>query len=201
MRLLPMGLAAVLVDGLDVAPATFADAVRHHVGVAVVDVVPGARTVLVTVRREDDLPAVVDRLRQLEVDRSDPASTGDAVEIPVSYDGPDLVEVATTIGRSVDEVVELHSGASYRVEFCGFAPGFGYLSGLPGELHLPRRSTPRTRVPAGSVAIASTYSAVYPTASPGGWHLIGTTSRVMFDADRDPPATLGPGTTVRFRPA
>ena len=83
--------------------------------------------------------------------------------------------------------------------FCGFAPGFGYLTGLPDDLHVPRRATPRTRVPAGSVALAGPYAGVYPQASPGGWQLVGRTDAVLFDVDRDPPALLMPGTTVRFR--
>jgi KipI family sensor histidine kinase inhibitor len=89
-------------------------------------------------------------------------------------------------------------GSSFRVDFCGFAPGFAYLTGLDEALWLPRRSTPRTRVPAGSVAIASEYSAVYPGASPGGWHLLGTTSAQVWDPDRVRPALLEPGTKVRF---
>ena len=93
-----------------------------------------------------------------------------------------------------------HSDATYRAAFCGFAPGFAYLTGLDPALQLPRRATPRTRVPAGSVAIAAGYSAVYPTTSPGGWHLVGHTDAVLFDADRDPPALIAPGTTVHFVP-
>ena len=120
------------------------------------------------------------------------------VVIPVRYDGPDLDSVAEVIGRTVDDVISLHSTASYEVAFCGFAPGFGYLRGVDPELQLPRRSTPRTRVPAGSVAIASEFSAVYPSESPGGWHLLGTTALVMFDPRRQPPALLAPGTIVRF---
>ena len=103
---------------------------------------------------------------------------------------------ATQLDR--DEVVARHTGSSFRVDFCGFAPGFAYLSGLDEALWLPRRSTPRTRVPAGSVAIANVYSAVYPGVSPGGWHLLGTTTTRIWDVDRLPPALLEPGTEVRF---
>jgi KipI family sensor histidine kinase inhibitor len=106
--------------------------------------------------------------------------------------------VAVRTGRSEDEVVALHSSAEYRVGFCGFMPGFGYLLGLPPELQLPRRSTPRTRVPAGSVAMAAEFSAVYPSASPGGWHLLGTTDLMLWDESRHVPALLVPGTRVRF---
>lgn len=120
--------------------------------------------------------------------------------IDVHYDGADLSLVADRLGVEPTQVVAWHTGATFRVEFFGFAPGFAYLAGLPDQLHLPRRDTPRTSVPPGSVAIASTYSAVYPRASPGGWHLIGRTDAVMFDPRRDPPALLTPGARVRFRP-
>ena len=100
-----------------------------------------------------------------------------------------------------DEVVRRHSAVTYRAEFCGFAPGFAYLRGLDPALVLPRRDTPRPAVPAGSVAVADRYTAVYPTASPGGWHLLGRTDAVLWDERRADPATLRPGTRVRFRPA
>jgi len=95
-------------------------------------------------------------------------------------------------------VISLHSGADYRVAFCGFAPGFAYLIGLPKTLHTARRESPRAQVPAGSVAIAAGYSAVYPRESPGGWHLLGTTTATMWDSTRDVPALLQPGQRVRF---
>jgi KipI family sensor histidine kinase inhibitor len=120
------------------------------------------------------------------------------VEIPVRYDGEDLQHIAELASLSVDDLIALHAGGEYFAEFCGFAPGFSYLSGLPDALHFARRSTPRTRVPAGAVAIAAGYCAVYPRESPGGWHLLGTTSLVMWDAARASPATLEPGTRVRF---
>ncbi len=118
--------------------------------------------------------------------------------IPVEYAGDDLAEVAERGALTVDEVIDAHSGATYTVAFCGFAPGFAYLTGLPAALHLPRRATPRPRVPAGSVAIAGDLAAVYPTASPGGWHLLGRTTVGLFDPAGRPPALLTPGTKVRF---
>jgi KipI family sensor histidine kinase inhibitor len=121
------------------------------------------------------------------------------VTIDVRYDGADLAEVAERCGLSVSDVVELHSEAEYTVAFCGFMPGFAYLVGLPPALHLPRRETPRTRVPAGSVAIAAEFASVYPRQSPGGWHLLGTTDVELWHDDAEPPALLTPGTTVRFR--
>jgi KipI family sensor histidine kinase inhibitor len=126
------------------------------------------------------------------------------IEIPVRYggsDGPDLDEVAEVLGLRPADGVALHAGASYRVLFLGFAPGFGYLGGLDERLVTARRSTPRERVPAGSVAIAGAQTAVYPLAMPGGWHLIGRTEAVLFDPVRDPPALFRPGAAVRFVPA
>jgi KipI family sensor histidine kinase inhibitor len=125
------------------------------------------------------------------------------LEIPVRYggaDGPDLDAVAELTGLSAAEVVELHAAAPLRVLFLGFAPGFGYLGPLPAALVVPRRATPRTRVPPGSVAIAGPHAAVYPVESPGGWHLLGRTSLALWDPNRTPPATLRPGDRVRFVP-
>jgi KipI family sensor histidine kinase inhibitor len=122
------------------------------------------------------------------------------VTLPVSYDGPDLAVVAEATGLAVDEVVRLHAATVYTAAFTGFAPGFAYLTGLPEQLQLPRRAEPRTRVPAGSVAVADVYTAVYPRESPGGWNLLGTTDAVLFDPDRVPAALLPPGTRVRFAP-
>ena len=115
------------------------------------------------------------------------------------YDGDDLDAVAAELGLAVDDVIARHVAGTYVADFCGFAPGFAYLSGLDPTLRLPRRATPRTSVPAGSVAIAGPYTAVYPTASPGGWHLLGHTDIELFDPSVDPPALLAPGTRVTFR--
>jgi KipI family sensor histidine kinase inhibitor len=132
-----------------------------------------------------------------------PASTPDAGkirehEILVAYDGPDLDQVSVSIGLSVDEVIMRHSGRWYTVDLLGFVPGFAYLSELDPALQLPRRSQPRPRVPAGSVAIAGAQTAVYPLDTPGGWHIIGRTASLMFDPLRDPPALLRAGDRVRF---
>ena len=126
------------------------------------------------------------------------APTPRAHRIPVRYDGPDLEFIASSTGLSVDEVVRRHSGRSYTVDLLGFVPGFGYLGELDPALYLPRREQPRPRVAAGSVAIAAAQTAVYPLDTPGGWHIIGSTSTVMFDPDRNPPALLAPGDTVQF---
>ena len=171
-------------------------------GVQVRDIVPAADTLVVTHDSVD--AAVIERIMAESFNalgsltRETTSDTARLVEIPVRYDGEDLQHIAELAALSVDELIALHSGGEYRTEFCGFAPGFSYLSGLPDALHFARRSTPRTRVPAGAVAIAAGYCAVYPRESPGGWHLLGTTSLVMWDAARATPATLEPGTRVRF---
>ncbi len=200
MRVLPMGQSAVIVEDPPGGPVAWTRGLRLLGLDGLVDVVPAARTVMVLC----DSPTTVTSLRDsmsLVGPGGEHGPEEDHVTISVVYDGDDLHEVATAVDLTTDEVVDLHSGATYEVAFCGFAPGFGYLAGLPAQLHLPRRATPRTRVPAGSVAIAAEYSAVYPRESPGGWHLLGTTARSLFDVDRDPPALLRPGTIVRFEPA
>jgi inhibitor of KinA len=120
--------------------------------------------------------------------------------IPTRYNGPDLAQVATSTGLSETEVIRRHAEREYRVYLLGFAPGFAYLGDLDPALVIPRRDTPRTRVPAGSVAIAGAQTGVYPLATPGGWHLIGTTSLRMFDPAREPAALLRVGDRVRFEP-
>ena len=122
------------------------------------------------------------------------------IEIPVRYDGPDLVEVADRTGLTVPEVIARHSSRTYRAYMSGFVPGFAYLGDLDPSLVVARRSVPRVRVPAGSVAIAAAQTAIYPLETPGGWHLIGSTGLSMFDADRKPPALIRAGDTVRFIP-
>lgn len=123
--------------------------------------------------------------------------------IPVCYEhdlAPDLHSVAARIGRTADDVVALHSGATYHVYMIGFLPGYPYAGDLPPALVLPRLENPRVRVPAGSVAIATTLTAIYPVESPGGWHLIGSTPIAFFDAAREPPALIAPGDRIAFEP-
>ncbi|PYC82204.1 allophanate hydrolase [Streptomyces tateyamensis] len=161
----------------------------------VAEIVPAARTVLLDGVAD---PGRVARLVAAWTVTAAALADGPLVELPVVYDGADLAEVAGHWGVSVARAVELHSGIEYRVAFCGFLPGFGYLTGLPEQLHVPRRATPRPAVPAGSVAVAGPYTGVYPRSSPGGWQLLGRTPAVLWDADRDPAALLAPGTRVRF---
>jgi KipI family sensor histidine kinase inhibitor len=160
------------------------------------EIVPGEQTVLVDGVSDPDAAAGLIAGRTPPPDAE--AAAGPLVELPTWYDGADLGLVARHWEVSSDEVIERHTGTEFRVAFCGFAPGFGYLTGLPAELAVPRLDTPRPRVPAGSVALAGRYCGVYPSASPGGWLLVGRTQRRLFDVDADPPAVLSPGTRVRF---
>jgi KipI family sensor histidine kinase inhibitor len=157
------------------------------------ELVPAARTVLV----KGALNQVRDALKTIDLTKA-PATHAREVTIPVSYDGPDLDLVATTAGITPDEVVKLHTEATYEVAFCGFAPGFAYLTGLPHTLQQPRLDSPRTKVPQGSVGIAGEFTAAYPRATPGGWRLIGRTDITLFDAKAETPALLQPGDQVRF---
>jgi KipI family sensor histidine kinase inhibitor len=202
MRVLPCGSRAVLVelDDLDAVIGLHA-ALTAEPPTGVVELVPAARTVLIAFEPgATDAAGVEAAVRALDWQPGAPAE-GPLVEIPVVYDGEDLEAVAAEAGLAVAEVVALHAGGEYAVAFCGFAPGFGYLSGLDARLHVPRLDTPRTRVPAGAVAIADRFSAVYPRASPGGWRLIGRTDATLWDTERNPPALLSPGTRVRFAEA
>lgn len=160
------------------------------------EVVPAECSVLVTLPRGTTLADVRGVLEALPEEL--PQAEGRDLEIPVRYDGPDLALVADATGLSVSEVVARHSQVTYFAAFSGFAPGYVYCTGLDQELWLPRRPSPRTSVPAGSVAIADAYTAVYPQASPGGWHLIGSTDLTLFDLTRSEPALIRPGDRVRF---
>jgi len=126
------------------------------------------------------------------------ARPGPLVRVAVRYSGPDLARVADHWGCTTEEVVDLHTSLEFTSTFCGFAPGFAYLTGLDPSLRVARRDSPRTRVPAGAVAIADEYTAVYPRESPGGWRIIGHTSTPVWDLAADPPTLLAPATRVRF---
>ncbi len=201
LPLRPAGERAVVIDTGPHA-AGVASAARElgdRLGVALTDVVPGAATVLVVAASPPDLHRFLTALPELGTGSAATASDA-TVEIPTHYDGPDLHDVAAASGLGVAEVVARHSAAVYEAAFTGFAPGFAYLSGLDPMLRMPRRSSPRPRVPPGSVAIADAFSAVYPRSSPGGWHLLGSTDVAVFDTSRDPAALITPGTQVRFVP-
>ncbi|WP_373558831.1 allophanate hydrolase subunit 1 [Streptomyces sp. WZ.A104] len=207
VRVLPAGPYALLVELADGehAEAFHAELLRRRERgalPAVREIVPAARTVLLD-GIADRAPGARDRFaRELASWRVPPLlrEARDPVEIPVVYDGPDLDDVAALWGVGAAEVAARHSRTAFRVAFCGFAPGFGYLTGLPEHLHVPRRMSPRTRVPAGAVALAGPYTGVYPRPSPGGWQLIGRMPDpgVLWDPAREPAALLEPGTPVRF---
>ncbi|OII66271.1 allophanate hydrolase subunit 1 [Streptomyces sp. CC77] len=200
MRVLQVGERALLVEFPDGASAGafHAEVLRRRAAGSlppVRDVVPAARTVLLDGVDEPGALAV-----QVAGWAPEPlhARGEPVVELPVRYDGPDLAEVAALWDVAPGDVGQIHAALEHRVAFCGFAPGFGYLTGLPERYEVPRRATPRTSVPAGSVAVAGPYTGVYPRSSPGGWRLIGVTDAVLWDLGRDPVALLSPGARVRF---
>ena len=194
MEALRLGPDALLVTVPDAATAlaVYREARRRRV--AALDVVPAAATVLFD--GVADLDALAAEVVGWDV-RPEPGA-GELVEVPTSYDGQDLGDVARRWDMSTEEVVATHTSTDFTVAFCGFAPGFAYLTGLPEELAVPRLDSPRATVPAGSVGLAGPFTGVYPTASPGGWRLVGRTRLSLWDAGREPPATLPPGTRVRF---
>ena len=173
------------------------------------EVVSGARTLLL---RFDPARTDAGRLRadlvRVHVHDSDngtadsdddaASKAGTPLVIPVTYDGDDLDEVARITGRTRDELVAWHTGQVWTSAFCGFAPGFSYLTGSEPSLDVPRRPTARTAVPSGAVALAGEFSAVYPRSSPGGWQLIGRTDVAMWSLDHDPPALAPAGIRIRF---
>ncbi|MDF3302345.1 5-oxoprolinase subunit B family protein [Streptomyces tropicalis] len=201
MRALPVGERALLLEVAsgEEAQSLHAELVRRRAEglLSAAEIVPAARTVLL-----DGLADPARLARELTSWRVPPVPPREerVVELPVRYDGPDLDAVAAAWDVTAREAARLHAATEFRVAFCGFAPGFGYLTGLPAHRHVPRRATPRTAVPAGSVALAGPYTGVYPRSSPGGWQLIGTTDAVLWHHARVPAALLSPGTRVRFVP-
>ena len=203
-RVLPYGDQAFLVElatSHDVV--MFADALRDDAPAGVTELVPAARTVLV---RHDLRGTAADALAGAlaAIDFTSARSVAvDAhsalVTVDVRYDGEDLAVIARTCAITVDEVIRRHVSPLYRSAFCGFAPGFAYLTGLDPRLFVPRLDAPRGRVAAASVAIASEYTGVYPNDMPGGWRILGHTNVVLWDLARPQPALLAPGTMVRFR--
>jgi len=190
----PAGDQGALIELPDNGAAVRLGSVLREERSDLLDVVIGHTTVLVTWAGEK--PDLDDAVKRALVAEAGPA--GRLVEIPVVYDGPDLDEVARLTGLSPEEVIARHTGAEHVAAFIGFQPGFAYLTGGDTLLHVPRRDVPRTRVPGGTVAIAGPYSGVYPRESPGGWRLLGSTTALMFDPAREPPALLAPGDRVRF---
>ena len=198
----PFGEAALLVelDSPERAQAV-AVALRAEPIPGVVAVVPGLASLLVEL---DGDPAPLVGALEGRIAVAEAAGTmGRDRRVPVVYGGehgPDLSEVAAISGLSADEVIARHASTELRVLFLGFAPGFPYLGGLPAELQVPRLDTPRTRTPAGSVAMAGAMSGIYPAELPGGWRVIGRTPIALFDPRREPPAYLAPGDRITFEP-
>lgn len=200
-RFLPVGPRTVLVELPDLAAtqAVFRALTQPPLD-GIAEIIPAARTLLI--RTEVGVPA--DGALAARIVARHPATPGATgpggaeIEIPLRYDGPDLPEVARHMGLTEAEVIAAHQAATWQVAFCGFAPGFAYMTCDDLRFDLPRRSSPRTRIPAGSVALAGRFGGIYPQETPGGWQIIGTTEVPMWDLTRDPPALLQPGATVRF---
>ena len=199
MRFLPVNRQSIMVELADLQQtlALLASLQAQSID-GVQELVPAARTILVQfaphlITAAELVREIAGRDLQGSVQRSDVL-----VEIPVRYNGEDLADVAQMLNISAEEVVRRHTESEWSVAFTGFAPGFAYLTGGDPLFNVPRRATPRTKVPAGAVALAGTFSAVYPQASPGGWQIIGVTDTAMWDLSRDLPALLQPGYRVRF---
>ena len=210
-RFLPQGDAALVVefgDRIDPAINARVHALAATLAAApiagMVELVPTFRSLCLHYDPLDlDFADLVGQVRARLAGPPEGLAPGRRVTIPVCYEGdlaPDLADVATRTGLTPDEVVRLHAASAYRVFMLGFLPGFAYMGSLPERLRLPRRASPRVRVPAGSVAIAMEMTAIYPLQSPGGWHLIGSAPTALFDITADPPALLRPGDEVRFEP-
>ncbi|WP_194822807.1 allophanate hydrolase subunit 1 [Micromonospora sp. S-DT3-3-22] len=200
MRIRPVGRHALLLDCDDPAQVERWRAElwrrREAGGLSAAEIVPAAGTVLL-----DGVPDPASTAARIAGWTPDPAVTTAevaTVEVPTVYDGEDLPRIAAHWRLTVPQVVHRLESTEFRVAFCGFAPGFAYLTGLPPQYAVPRLPTPRPRVPAGSVALAGPYAGIYPSASPGGWLLVGRTTLTLFDVSADPPATLTPGTRVRL---
>lgn len=199
MRVLRCGNRATLVE-LDDLPQVLGlyASLRSDPPAGSTQVIPAARTVLVGY---DPTRTTIKRLTADILDRTAdaaPHSEQRVVEVPVRYDGEDLDDVARLTGLSRGEVVARHRAGEHTVAFCGFSPGFAYITGLDPALHVPRHNSPRTKVPAGAVALADQFTGVYPRTSPGGWRIIGHTELPVWELDRDPPTVLTPGTRVHF---
>lgn len=211
-RILPLGDAALTVElGCAIDPAlnarviAFAETLEAQGWEEVLDIVPTYCSVTLHIDpRRMDLDTIMDRIRSLSVPApSEPPPSSNDVTIPVLYGGaggPDIEDLAAFANTSVDEVIRQHSSVCYRVYMLGFTPGFPYLGSVPESLAMPRLATPRSSVPAGSVGIAERQTGIYPTASPGGWRLIGRTPVALYRPTNEKPFLLKPGDQVRFIP-
>lgn len=200
MRFLTAGTDGLLVETEDLEQAlALFEQLRDADLAGVREVVPAARTVLLRFDPSlTDIASLRAHIETLPLERAG-SHVGETFDIPVIYDGEDLADVATILGCSVEEVIRRHTAAVHTVAFTGFAPGFAYMTSDDPTMDVPRRKSPRVRIPAGSVALAGQFSGVYPTESPGGWQLLGRTPVSMWDLSRLRPALLVPGDRVRFR--
>lgn len=202
MRFLPVGPRTLLaeLDYLDQTLALF-DALLADPVPGVAEVVPAARTLMIRtapgVAADAELAAAI-LARQPAPGTPARARAGETVELPMRYDGADLAEVAALMHLTEAQLIAAHQATTWQVAFCGFAPGFAYMTCDDARFDLPRRAVPRLRIPAGSVALAGRFCGVYPQETPGGWQLIGRTDLPMWDLARDPPALLRPGMRCRF---
>jgi len=198
MRLRPVGRSALLIecrDGDQVSAWRAELWRRREAGeLRFVDIVPGATTILL----DGVEPTAAALLTESPPPPTVSPTDGPLVEIRTTFDGEDLAEVAARWGVSSVLAVERLISTPLTVAFCGFAPGFAYMRGLPEEWAVPRLAAPRPRVPVGAVGLAGSYVGIYPAASPGGWRLVGQTHQNLFDVREDPPALLPPGTRVRL---
>jgi KipI family sensor histidine kinase inhibitor len=209
VRIRPAGDSAWLIElpeRIDVAVNTRAIGIARAVeaaGLPATDVVVGYRSVMVYIDPLSEAAAGIEgRLREISSSvSSDGAAPGALVEVPVCYDGPygpDLGDVAAFAGCSIEDAIALHLAPEYRVFVVGFVPGFAYMASVDPRIAAPRRSSPRLKVPAGSVAVAAGQTGVYPAETPGGWSLIGRCPMKPYDADRAEPFLFHPGDRVRF---
>lgn len=196
-----VGDAALLLDTEDFRAAQQWREAIHRQGLpGILELVPGYDTLLMEFDPlKFDADKFVRRLPKL-IQNSSYFKAGHEHQIDVQYFGDDMAEVARLTGFGIEEVIRRHSGVTYTVAFLGFAPGFPYLIGLDPKLRVPRLKSPRTKVPAGAVAIADEFTGIYPQATPGGWRVLGRTETVLFDSSRAAPALLMPGDNVHFRP-
>ncbi|MGL6236290.1 MAG: 5-oxoprolinase subunit B family protein [Segniliparus sp.] len=196
MRVTRAGAGALLIDCED-QEQVFQLYGRLREDPRLAEVVPGDRTLMVI---SDHAEALSDAalVQPVRAGAEPPARAAEPVVVEVRYNGPDLAEAAELAGKSVQDLVAAHTGSPWTAQFLGFCPGFAYLVNPDAGLAVPRRTSPRARIPMGAVAVGAQYSAVYPMATPGGWQLIGTTDAPMWDPERDPPSLLSPGCLVRF---
>lgn len=200
MRFLPVNIDAIMVElsSLEQTMALTDQLQNNLVFWKIEEIIPAARTVLIRFNPIlTDADTLAKNISALDI-KSGSIPSGELITISVNYNGEDLAYVADHLGITVNEVITRHTNNEYQVAFCGFAPGFAYMVSNHAQLNVPRRQSPRVRIPAGSVALAGEFSSVYPQASPGGWQLIGITESAVWDINRDNPALFKPGSRVHF---